>query len=197
MFSKFPLFQSHLDLAHNYWQSCVTPGDIVIDATCGNGRDTLFLCKLALSSGDGHAYAMDIQSMAIEKTRKLLSENLEANLLNRIILTQGCHSQFPTEICESSVKLIVYNLGYLPGGEKSLTTFSPTTLKSLESAQTLLKKGGIISLTCYPGHPAGKIEEEHLLAYVSGLEPKAWSSCHHRWINRREAPSLIILQKSA
>lgn len=91
--------------------------------------------------------------------------------------------------------LIVYNLGYLPGGDKTITTESSTTLESLQAAFPLIMPGGAISIACYPGHPSGKTEEENVMTFASSLDPQVWSCCHHRWLNRRNAPSLILIQR--
>lgn len=191
MFSQYPLFQSHLDLAHQHWQKLVKAGDLVIDATCGNGHDTVFLAQL-----DAKVIAMDIQPEALEKTKIYLNEILLETQKNNVQLIHGCHSSFPAWIEAESVKLIVYNLGYLPGGNKEATTKTATTLASLSEAQRLLLPGGVFSITCYPGHPEGALEEEALLSLASTLSPKEWSCCHHRWVNRRSSPSLLLIQKS-
>lgn len=192
---QFKLFQTPLDLAHNYWQQLLKPGDCVIDATSGNGHDTLFLAKLILSDEKGHIIALDIQQQAVENTRQLLKDNLKG-LPGNISTYRQCHSTFPSFLEKESVALIVYNLGYLPGGNKSLTTLSDTTLKSLEAASSLIAPGGAISITCYPGHAAGKPEEELALHFAATLNPQEWSSCHHKWLNRKNAPSLILIQRA-
>jgi tRNA1(Val) A37 N6-methylase TrmN6 len=196
MRSSFSLFQSHLDVAHHYWSQIVQPGDYVIDATCGNGQDTLKLCRLALSSDKGKVYAFDIQCQAIEATRHHLASHLPPSLYARVELEQRCHSSFPNALKPNSVKLIVYNLGYLPGGDKTRTTQVRTTLQSLRAAQQLIQPGGAISLTCYPGHPEGAQEQEHLLNEMKSLCPKEWSCCHHTWLNRQKSPTLLLIQKS-
>ena len=193
----FPLFQSHIDMAHAYWKSLILSGDTVIDATCGNGHDTLTLANLALSQEKGgKLIAIDTQQQAIESTRERLNVHLDPNFIPLIHLLHQCHSSFPAEIFPETVKLIVYNLGYLPGSDKSKTTSSNTTLQSILAALPLLTSGGALSITCYPGHPEGKIEEEIILGFAATLNPMQWSTCVHRWINRREAPSLLIIQKS-
>lgn len=182
MRGEFPLFQSHLDLAKSFWKELVHPGDVVIDATCGNGHDTLFLSQLQVK-----LYAMDIQQEAIDEAK--------ARVQNPVIFVMGCHSQFPEEISLESVKLVVYNLGYLPGGDKGFTTKVKTTLISVKQALSLLTKGGVISITCYPGHPAGEEEEKELLAFTNTLNPKEWSVTYIRFHNRKLAPSLLMIQK--
>ena len=191
----YTIFQSHLDLAHQYWKKVLQPGDIAIDATCGNGIDTQFIAEHILTPDTGKLYIFDIQEQAIEQTKKALKERLPQETHHQLKFIHGCHSQFPEEIHLASVKLIVYNLGYLPKGDKSLTTMTETTLKSLHLALDLVQEGGLISITCYPGHPEGKIEEETLTNYVSTLPPWKWSCLHHRWLNRNQSPSLLLLQK--
>lgn len=193
---KYPLFRSHIDLAHRFWRSIVAPGDIVVDATCGNGYDTAILAELALADNAGNVYAIDIQPAAIESCRKRLSGLLTQEAMDRVHFIERCHSTFPKEIAPRSVKLVTYNLGYLPGGDKKLTTLTATTLASLEKALELIQDGGLISITCYPGHDAGVPEESEVLKLAAGLDPKEWSCCHHRWINRERAPSLLLVQRS-
>lgn len=196
MKNSFSLFQSHLDLAHFYWSQLIQIGDKVIDATCGNGYDTLKLSELALSFDQGEIYAFDIQKDAIVSAQHYLAQNLSSELNKRVHFQQRCHSTFPEALNPASIKLIVYNLGYLPGGHKQQTTQTKTTLQSLQHAQTLLQVGGMISITCYPGHPAGAEEQTCLLDYTCNLSPKEWSCCHHVWLNRKQAPSLLLMQKA-
>lgn len=200
----FPLFQTPLDLAHAYWErilnletdSRIKPGTSVIDATCGNGHDTLFLAKTMLNQKSHQTLiAIDKQQQAIENTQILLKKEFSEKKLTRIYFHQRCHSSFPPDITQGSVSLVVYNLGYLPGGNKQLTTESSTTLQSLKAALHLINSGGAISLTCYPGHPAGQLEEELLLDFTATLDPHLWSCCYHRWTNRQNAPSLLFIQK--
>lgn len=195
MYSRYPLFRSHIDLAHKYWKELIKKGDAVIDATCGNGHDTLVLSQLALTPSCGSLTAFDIQKTAIESSQEFLCHHLSKAIFEKIRFIHGCHSEFPLDIPLNSIKLIVYNLGYLPGGNKLKTTITETTLKSLNSALSLIKEGGAISITCYPGHLEGAVEEKHVIEFSSHLEPREWNCCHHRWMNKTQAPSLILIQK--
>lgn len=183
--SKFSLFRSHLDLAHQYWKRLVASHDIIIDATCGNGHDTRFLASLKPQK----IYAIDIQEKALNEARKRIEEDAAVSYI------LGCHSQFPKEIQKNSVKLIVYNLGYLPGGNKSKTTLSSTTIQSLNNAMPLVCAGGMMSITCYPGHDEGQKEQGAVLSWAENLDKSLWSCCHHTWINRSAAPTLLLIQK--
>lgn len=193
MKGHFTIAESHIRLAHSYWEQIVSPGDCLIDATCGNGHDTLKLCQLTLPSGQ--VFAIDIQEKAIQSTKQLLS--LHLSQMEQITFIHSSHAQFPSSIREGTIKLIVYNLGYLPGGVKEKTTLTATTLESLKNAERLLMPGGFISITCYPGHPEGKKEQELLIDYTSGLDPTKWNPVYHQWLNRNQCPSLLLIQKTA
>lgn len=196
MRSSFPLFQSHLDLAHSYWARLIRHKDSVIDATCGNGHDTLKLCELAIKQNLGFVHALDIQKDAIKNASERCEAILEESERDRIKFYCQSHASFPHTIEKKSIRLIVYNLGYLPGGSKELTTFLETTIESLLSAKELIQPGGAISVTCYPGHLEGKKEEEALSHLAASFSPKEWSSCHHRWVNRKDSPSLFLFQRA-
>jgi tRNA G37 N-methylase Trm5 len=187
---------NHLKFAHACWEEQVNPGDIVIDATCGNGYDTLFLANIALTNVSGTLFSLDIQPEAIESAKGLLLKELNPLLIDKVNFVLGSHAAFPNIIAPESVQLIVYNLGYLPGGDKTKTTMTDSTLQSISQAQLLIKKRGMISITCYPGHEEGKHEEEAILNYCAQLNPREWTCCHHQWINRKSAPSLLILTRS-
>lgn len=192
MRNQFPLYQSHLDLAHTYWKQLLQKGDTAIDATCGNGHDTLFLAELGLLE---KLYSIDLQSSALKKAASKI-ETLPVEMQKCVHWIEGSHAQFPSEIAKQSVKLIVYNLGFLPGGDKNLTTLLDTTLESVRNALELLAPGGVLSITCYSGHEEGAKEEKALENYLAELPPTEWSYSHLFWPNRRQAPSLILLQKA-
>ena len=194
MHTLFPLFRSHLDLAHQYWTKLLLPNDIVIDATCGNGHDTLKLCQLIEG---GTIYAFDIQENAVRNTEQLLKKSISAEQLFSVKLETRSHATFPTAVITGSVKLIVYNLGYLPGGDKTFTTMTSSTLESLKVALGLVCVSGAISITCYPGHSEGSVEQDAILDFIATLSPKEWNCCVHSFVNRKASPRLLLLQKSA
>jgi hypothetical protein len=183
--SSFPIFSSHLDLAHSLWKEIVTSDDLVIDCTLGNGYDTQFLVELE----PYRIIAIDIQEEALHQAKKrVVSDCVEFVLAD--------HADFPEKLEDQSVKLAVYNLGYLPGGNKSMTT---TVEKSLASVQKMAKKifpGGALSITCYPGHEEGVKEESALQEWASLLSPSEWMVSYIRWLNRGKSPSLLWIVKT-
>ncbi|MBP9840851.1 MAG: class I SAM-dependent methyltransferase [Simkaniaceae bacterium] len=171
----------HLSLAHALWKSHLSKNDLVIDATAGNGHDSLFLSTLGV-----HLYVMDIQEKALQTTKERLAHYPHTHYFLQ------SHATFPS--LPSPPKLIIYNLGYLPGGDKTVTTQTSSTLQSLEAATSLLLPGALITVMCYSGHAEGAKEEKELISFYSAL--KGWEVTHHRWLKHSHAPSLIKLKKN-
>ncbi len=169
----------HLEQAHLYWKNLLNPHDTVIDATCGNGKDTAYLATLV---PHGKVIAIDVQEAALQKARQLRPPNT-------VFLHQS-HTSFPRLF---HVKLIVYNLGYLPGGDKTITTMTTSTLQSLEAATELIIPGGALSITCYPGHPEGLIEAEKVTEWAHKLNFLKWDVTRHQW--RTRSPNLFFITK--
>ncbi len=135
---------------------------ITVDCTCGNGNDTLFLAK-----SSKFVYGFDIQKQALEATERLLKENAKSNY--RLILDGHENiDKYVKEKCD----VILFNLGYLPKGDKAITTVSDTTIKAVEKSLGLLKVNGLLVITCYYGHTEGKKERADLLEYISTLDKK-------------------------
>ncbi len=192
---KFPLFHSHLDLAHSYWETLLQNGGWAIDATCGNGKDTLKLAQILKDKPGSGVIGIDIQKEALVETRTLLDSHALGAPPGHVHLYLQSHEEFPPLALEKPIKLIVYNLGYLPKGNKELTTLTQTTLKSLLKALERVEPGGAICITCYPGHEEGEREERAVRELTAGLSPSLWNVCQHTLINRANSPRLLLLQK--
>jgi len=174
------IFSPHLGLAKNYWKGLLKKGDLVIDATCGNGHDTLYLAGICSVIG------LDIQDRAIRNTEILLKKHQKKGALYRL-----SHTDIDTLLLPHAPRLIVYNLGYLPQGDKSITTRTETTLESVTKGLKLVAPTGALSITCYPGHEEGQREEKALEEWAATLPSHQWSVCYHKWINRPRSPSFI------
>lgn len=184
-------------LTRRVWKHVVQKGDTVIDATCGNGYDTLAMLQMvADESGRARVYGMDIQRNALENTSSLLDENVKPEEKKLVKLFDVCHSRMEEIIPENtSVRLVAFNLGYLPGGDKTIITISTTTLLALEAAERILMPGGLISLVVYVGHSGGREELETVEAFASKLSVDDWICCKFQMLNRPLAPLLIFLFK--
>lgn len=161
--------QVHLEL-----KKTLLPGDTVIDATAGNGHDTLAMAQRVGPSGK--VIAIDLQPGAINSTRSRLEA---AGQLGRCELIEGDHADVLIKLLgkhRESVAAITFNLGYLPGGDKAVTTLPDTTLRALDAAKCLIKPGGILLVTAYRGHPGGKEEAGQVGAWMRALPEANWQA---------------------
>ena len=166
----------------------VKEGDICIDATMGNGNDTLLLSRLA--GPDGQVLAFDIQEQALQAARqKLLRENAPANYT----LFLESHTHMADHVKPDSVSCIVFNFGYLPGGDHSLATRSETSIQALEQSLTLLKKGGLLSLCIYSGGDSGFEERDALLTWLKKLDSHNYLVIRSDYYNRPNNPPIPVL----
>lgn len=166
----------------------VSEGDTVIDATVGNGYDTDSLLQLVGSTGK--VYAFDIQNEAIQNAKKLLNQN--NRLQNNIEFINDSHSLIQQYVNES-VQAIVFNLGYLPGGNHNITTHADTTLAAIQQGLELLKINGIITILIYQGHQQGKIEKENIIQYAESLDSKKYHVMLFHLINQKSDPPCLML----
>ena len=168
----------------------INKGDTVVDATMGNGNDTAFLCGIV--GEDGKVYAFDIQEQALVKTKERLSD---MNFQNRVELIHDGHENID-EYVQERVRLIIYNLGYLPKGDHSITTNSETTIESIKKGLMLLEDAGLIVLVVYPGHESGMKEKIALEEFSKDLNQKIYSVVNINFTNQiNNPPELICIEK--
>ena len=184
------------EFAMHIVRAYVDPGDTVIDATCGNGNDTLALAKM----DPAKLFAFDIQETAVRSTAQLLEDSgyREALAEGRFVVTQLGHENLK-DFCEEhgcekgSVSAVVFNLGYLPGGSKEITTATGTTLTAVQNALKLLAPNGLVCVTMYSGHPEGKREKDALLFFAEGLDAGKWHTAFVNMPNQKHDPPEILL----
>jgi len=169
-------------------QKAITPGDTAIDATCGNGNDTLYLSGLVGKSGK--VFAFDIQKDAIETTTTKLAE-ME---IKNVHLIHDGHENVLNYI-SSEISTAIFNLGYLPGSDKTITTNGDTTWKAVVDILGLLKIGGIIILVIYHGHESGKVERDRIESSITTLESGATSVLRYEFLNKENAPYILAIEK--
>lgn len=169
----------------------VSEGAAVIDATAGNGYDTLALARLVGKTGK--VYAFDIQEEAIMKTKALLEKE---GFYNQCQLNLGSHHLMKDVIPEKNhgkISAVVFNLGYLPSGDKGKTTQSQTTLPAVKQALEMIRSGGIVAITMYGGHSEGAEEKKELLRFAEELPQKEYHSVYISLINQRNRPPELLL----
>ncbi len=178
-----------LNYAHHLLEDSIKEGELVIDATCGNGNDTLFLSKIV---GDkGHVLAFDIQEQAIENTKQLISDNGFDNV--SVINDSHAHIEkyLPEEI-DKTIGGAIFNLGYLPRSDKTIITVGQSTIIAVDTILHHLKKDGLVVIVVYHGHEGGKDEKETVLKHVINLDQKEYTVLKYGFINQKNNPPFII-----
>lgn len=177
-------------IAHLLVSQVLQPGDLAVDATAGNGIDSVFLAEQV--GPNGQVYSFDIQKEALDLTAGKLKEH---NIEQQATLIHDGHEKLSHYI-DQPVTAFMYNLGYLPGGGSRITTRFDTTLRSIQQALVLLKDGGIITVIIYPGHREGKVEKDGLLPVFDSLSPTEFAALHYKYLNRsNNPPELVVIQK--
>jgi SAM-dependent methyltransferase len=177
-------------LSHCFLRERLREGDAVVDATCGNGHDTLLLAQLVGPAG--RVWAFDVQADALAATRALLHE---AGCLGQGELVAAGHERLG-EFVAGPVKAVVFNLGYLPGGDKSCVTRPEQTVAALRQAVELLLPGGIVTIAVYTGHPGGAEEGAAVDEWAALLPPEQFNVWRCRQSNRpATAPYLVLVEK--
>ena len=181
------------ELAMHIVRAYVKPGSVVVDATCGNGKDSLALAEM----NPAKLYAFDMQEDAVRKTINLLEENgCKGSLADgRINVQQLAHENLLEFFSgkEDALDVVVFNLGYLPGGDKAITTKAQTTLAAVQGAMQLLSPDGLVCITMYSGHPEGKAEKDALLEFAEGLDSAKWHAAYISMPNQKNDPPEILL----
>ena len=174
------------EYCHHFLADYICEGDCCVDATCGNGNDTLFLCQNVGRAGK--VYAFDVQETAVENTRRRLTE---AGCEDRAVLICGGHEHMSSYVREK-ISVIMFNFGYLPGGDHSLATKAETSLMAVKQGLDLLKTGGVMGLCIYSGGDTGYEEKEALHGYLKNLDPGKWLVLIHEFYNRKNDPPLPV-----
>jgi tRNA A58 N-methylase Trm61 len=179
-----------LQFAKTLMEKSISDGDIAVDATLGNGYDTLFLAKLVGESGK--VYGFDVQEQAIKNSKSLL---LEHGLEKRTELFRKGHEHLIESIPISyhgNVKAAIFNLGYLPGSDKSIVTMPETTIAAIEQLLEILSPEGLIVLVIYHGHPKGQTERDELMKYVQSIDQKLARVLLYQFLNQKNHPPFIV-----
>lgn len=148
-----------------------SPDFRAIDATAGNGHDTLFLAQLA--GTHARIAAFDVQAQAIESTRARLEKNAYADKVELHHCSHEKMAEMLGEVWRGKTSAVFFNLGYLPKSNHAVTTSAATTLPALDAAWSLLAPGGFISLTVYTRHAGGFEESERVNAWLEDMRSRA------------------------
>lgn len=178
------------DVNKIFLEKIIEKGDTVIDATMGNGYDTVYLGNLV--GENGKVYAFDVQEEALISTRKkVIRDNME----DRVELILDGHENLDKYVKEN-VSCIVFNLGYLPRAKHVIITKPDTTLEAIKKGLNLLKPNGIMSIAAYIGHEGGLEEKNYICEYLDNLDQQEYNVLHMEFTNQiNNPPQLILVEK--
>ena len=174
-----------LKLSHEHLKAHINTGDIVVDATMGRGRDTLLLANLV--GPEGKVYAFDIQEEALKSTQQLLEEN---HITNAELILDSHHN---LKNYVNSAKCVVFNLGFLPGGDHAIFSHADTSIKAINSSLDIISSDGFVSICSYYGGDTGFEERDNLLSFLSELDSKKYTVMLQSFHNRPNCPPLFIV----
>ncbi|GAA0100982.1 class I SAM-dependent methyltransferase [Paraclostridium bifermentans] len=178
------------DLNKVLLEDVINEGDIVIDATMGNGYDTKYLAEKVGESG--LVYSFDVQEEAIKSTKKRLEK---AELIDRVNLILDGHQNMDRYVNEE-VSCVMFNLGYLPRAKHQVITKPETTLEAIKKSLELLKPNGVVSIAIYTGHEGGMEECDEVFDYVIKLDQSEYSVLNCNFVNQiNHPPRLIMIEK--
>lgn len=176
-------------LAHEWIAPVLATGALAVDATAGAGHDTLFLADMVGESGRVHAF--DVQAAAIERSRERVTA---AGLADRVRWHTACHSQAPRRVGSEPLDAVMFNLGWLPGGDHALVTRPATTRRALDALARRLRPGGRLSVVAYRGHPGGADEERAVRDWFARLPASAIPLVEQAVSASPRAPVLRVLE---
>jgi len=183
-----------LDAAHMLAGRALTPGELAVDATVGNGHDTLFLVRAV--GLEGRVVGFDIQEEALDETRRRVRADVSDAPLR---LVHAGHETMASHLDESdfgTVGAVMFNLGYLPGGNHSVTTAPETTCRALDTSADLLRPGGVITVVVYTGHDGGEVEAQAVESWVSALSENTFRALSYQFVNQTaDPPRLYAVEK--
>lgn len=171
-----------VSLSHVLMQPFIDRTSVAVDATAGNGLDTLFLAPLV-----AHVYSFDIQPEALNKARQTLVGYDNVTFIN------DSHANM-ARYDIGQADLIIFNLGWLPGGRKAITTETSSTLAAIKQAWTLLKPHGGLVVTFYPGHENGLAELKDGLVWFDSLAGQALIVSYQTY-RQPAAPAVFSIEK--
>ena len=172
--------------------------ELLVDATMGNGHDTLFLASLAYGRGAScHVHAFDVQEKALERTASRLAA---AGLTGQAVLHLAGHEVaadiLAASKAESSppcLRAAMFNLGFLPAADRSIVTRAENTLAALRGLLPLLLPGGVVSIQMYAGHAHGDEETEAVIRFLAELPEDMWKGSLYQICNKRRNPEYLGL----
>ncbi len=180
------LLNNIVPFTHDLLRRSIGPGESVLDGTAGNGHDTLLLARCV--GAEGKVWAFDVQRQALVQTAARLAD---AGIQAQVEYVCAGHETLAEYIGEP-LAAAVFNFGWLPGGDKTLTTQADTSIRALNAALVLLKPGGLLAAVLYPGHEAGYSEANTVEAWAANLPQQQYAVLKYGFINQKNRPPYLL-----
>ncbi len=174
------------DYIHKILKDNIPKSGFCIDATCGRGYDSLFLSKCV--GENGRVAAIDIQPDAVSSTCALL----EKHNIHNVQVFLNNHQNIDIYAAENSADAIMFNLGYLPGGDHYIATAPQFTIPAIEKSLKILKSGAVMSICIYSGADSGFIEKNALMQYLRTIDRNRYIVCIHEFYNLPNNPPIPV-----
>ena len=182
-----PIFSKHLaraiQFSHELINQRLSTGGVAVDATVGNGHDTVFLANLVGETGT--VIGFDVQQQAIENTQD------KTETLHQVQLHQQGHETI-SDVYTGPIDAAIFNLGYLPGADKQIVTVAETTIIAVEAILTHLKPAGIVCIILYTGHEGGKLEAKAIHEWTAQLDQEQYTAVTYQFINQKNNPPHLL-----
>jgi len=190
IFTRSDFLNNSINIARMIISHKISTGDKVVDATAGNGHDTLFLAEQV---GDkGQVFAFDISENAINNTKQIIEKH---NLSKTVTVIKDSHCNIANYI-NFEPNLILFNLGYLPGNDKNHTTKTVSTIEAIEKSLNLIAKLGLVLIVVYSGHHEGKSEKNAIEEFTKTLNQKLFNVIHIYYPNQlKNPPEIFAIEK--
>ncbi len=180
------ILKNALSLSHDMLEKVVEKNDIVVDATCGKGNDTIFLANLV--GAGGRVYSFDVQDKAIEIAKRSVNENGLSDIVQ--FVCDG-HENLDFYV-NDTLSAVVFNLGYLPTGDHSISTEPYTTIIGIQKSLKLIKKNGLVVVVVYSGGDTGFVEKSRVLDFVKKLDAKKYNVMQVDFVNQINNPPILV-----
>ncbi|RPF50252.1 class I SAM-dependent methyltransferase [Aquisalibacillus elongatus] len=182
-----------IPFAHDLLAQSITTGSTVVDATLGNGHDSLYLNELV--GPEGKVIAFDVQDEALQSSKSLF----EQHGIKQVEMHLKGHENAPSILDDKGIHeidAVIFNLGFLPGSDHQVTTSGDTTIQAINGLFPILKSGGYIVIVVYPGHEEGQAEKNDLMNYLKTFPANKGDIAQYKMVNRSDkAPFVVYLYK--
>lgn len=181
-------------LSHFIVSEYLSIGDIAIDATIGNGYDTVFLAKTV--GNNGHVFGFDIQEKALKETGNLILSNGLQHSVTLFLQNHAYIKKYIPEEQHGHISAIMFNLGYLPGTDKNLTTEMESTIAALSASCDILTSNGIITVSVYNEQKNGLEEQKAVMEFIQTISSEFFETAHIHYPGRvKTPPELFVIRK--